>query len=261
MTDYLLFTYLIQVISKPPGLFCAMIASQLSPPNSSVFAMISRTILASASLLFVAGTALFEAPSAFAAPSESGWIIDQHSEERGRTNIKWTEKSMVLTSKLMSAILVAPKFDATFFNESTRKYVLIPHADWAKRYAPGKKAIKGPFPGEMIAGYKTSKYTWPTKNPHKSVELWATKDLPMSPPLQEFVSSTIGIPPTIGMPLKMVTKFDDRPSRMDMETKAIKKSKIPKTAFELPKGFKKVKNEMELLLGGDDDNDINSFIK
>lgn len=213
---------------------------------------------------FLSGVILslsFVGSAAFAAPADTGWVIDQHSEERGRTNIKWTDKSMVLTSKLMSAILVAPKFDATFFNESTRKYVLIPHSDWAKRYAPGKKAIKGPFPGEVIAGYKTSKYTWPTKNPHKSMELWATRDLPMSPPLQEFVSSTIGIPTSVGMPLRMVTKFDDRPSRVDMETKTIKKSKIPKTAFELPKGFKKVKNEMELLLGGDEDGGIDSFIK
>jgi len=201
------------------------------------------------------------AQNADAAPTETGWVVDQQSEERGRTNIKWTDKSMVLTSKLMSAILVAPKFDATFFNEGTRKYVLIPHADWSKRYAPGKKAIKGPFPGEIIAGFKTSKYTWPTKNPHKSVELWATKDLPMSGPLQEFVSSTIGIPPSVGMPLKMVTKFDDRPARIDMLTKSIKKAKLPKSTFELPKGFKKVKSEMELLLGGDDEGGIDAFIK
>lgn len=196
-----------------------------------------------------------------AAPAENGYVIEQKSEERGSTVIKLTANQMVLTSKLMSAILTAPKFDATFFNESTKKYVLIPRADWAKRYAPGKKDLNGPLPGEKIAGFETKKYTWLTKNRHKVMELWVTKDLPLSAPLQEFVTSTIGIPNNIGMPLKMVSKFDDRPSRIDMETRIIKKSKIPKTAFELPKGYKKVKSEMELLLGGDDEGGIDAFIK
>jgi len=199
--------------------------------------------------------------SALAAPSDTGWVIEQKSEERGRTVIRMTENSMVLTSKLMSAILTAPKFDAWFFNESTRKYVLMPHNDWMKRYAPGKKDMKGPFPGEKIAGYSTKKYTWQTKNRHKIMELWVTKELPLSAPLQEFVSSTIGIPQSIGMPLRMVSKFDDREPRIDMDTKSIKKTKIPKSAFELPKGFKKCKSEMELLLGGDDESGIDAFIK
>ncbi len=63
------------------------------------------------------------------------------------------------------------------------------------------------------------------------------------------------------MPLRMVSKFDDRPTRIDMDTKSIKKTKIPKTAFELPKGYKKCKSEMELLLGGDDETGIDAFIK
>ncbi|PZM86237.1 MAG: hypothetical protein DKT66_02235 [Candidatus Melainabacteria bacterium] len=201
------------------------------------------------------------AHSASAAHSDTGWVIEQKSEERGRTVIRMTENSMVLTSKLMSAILTAPKFDAWFFNESTRKYVLMPHNDWMKRYAPGKKDMKGPFPGEKIAGYSTKKYTWQTKNRHKVMELWVTKELPLSAPLQEFVSSTIGIPQSIGMPLRMVSKFDDREPRIDMDTKSIKKTKIPKSAFELPKGFKKCKSEMELLLGGDDESGIDAFIK
>jgi hypothetical protein len=203
----------------------------------------------------------FAVQTASAAPSDMGWVIEQKSEERGRTLIRMTEDSMVLTSKLMSAILTSPKFDAWFFNESTRKYVLMPHADWMKRYAPGKKDMKGPFPGEKIAGYSTKKYTWQTKNRHKVMELWVTKDLPLSAPLQEFVSSTIGIPQSIGMPLRMVSKFDDREPRVDMDTKSIKKTKIPKSAFELPKGYKKCKSEMELLLGGDDESGIDAFIK
>lgn len=211
--------------------------------------------LASAGLLFLA------CQNAGAAPSEAGWIVEQKSEERGRTVIKVTENSMVLTSKLMSAILKAPTFDAWFFNESTRKYVLMPRKDWAKRYAPGKKTIQGPFPGEKIAGFNTKKYTWQTKNRHKVMELWVTKDLPLSSPLQEFVSSTIGIPASIGMPLRVISKFDDRSPRVDMDTHSIKKTKIPKLAFELPKGYKKCKSEMELLLGGDDENGIDAFIK
>ena len=195
---------------------------------------------------------LLAARAAWAVPSATGWVIEQRSEERGRTVIRMTDNSMVLTSKLMSAILTAPKFDAWFFNENTRKYVLMPHSDWMKRYAPSKKEMKGPFPGEKIAGYSTKKYTWQTKNRHKMMELWVTKDLPISAPLQEFVSSTIGIPPSIGMPLRLVSKFDDREPRIDMDTKSIKKLKIPKSAFELPKGYKKCKSEMELLLGGDE---------
>lgn len=203
---------------------------------------------------------VFAAQAASAARCETGWEIEQRSEERGRTVIRITESSMVLSSKLMSAILTAPKFDACFFNESTRKYVLMPHSDWMKRYAAGKKDMQGPFPGEKIAGFSTRKYTWKTKNRHKTMELWVTKDLPLSAPLQEFVSSTIGIPTGIGMPLRMVSKFDDREPRIDMETKSIKKSKIPKSAFELPKGYKKCKNEMELLLGGEEDG-VDAFIK
>lgn len=202
----------------------------------------------------------FATQTASAAPGDLGWVIEQKSEERGRTVIRMTENSMILTSKLMSAILTAPKFDAWFFNENTRKYVLMPHTDWAKRYAPGKKEMKGPFAGEKIAGYSTKKYTWQTKNRHKMMELWATKELPLSAPLQEFVSSTIGIPASIGMPLRIVSKFDDREPRIDMDTKSIKKMKIPKSAFELPKGYKKCKSEMELLLGGEE-GAIDDFIK
>ncbi|MCC7532006.1 MAG: hypothetical protein IT342_26120, partial [Candidatus Melainabacteria bacterium] len=92
-----------------------------------------------AAALSAAGLLFFSGQSAGAVPSEVGWIIEQKSEERGRTVIKVTESSLVLTSKLMSAILKAPTFDSWFFNESTKKYVLMPRKDWAKRYAPGKK--------------------------------------------------------------------------------------------------------------------------
>lgn len=213
-------------------------------------------------VFLVFGVLSSSATLAYAAEqTETGYVLDQKSEERGRTVIRFTESKMVFTSKLMSAILTAPKFDAFFFNEGTKKYVLMPHNDWMKRYAPGKKDLKGPLPGEKIAGYNTKKYTWQTRNRHKLMELWVTKDLPMSAPLQEFVSTTIGLPPSIGMPLKIVSKFDDREPRIDMETKSIKKTKIPKSVFELPKGFKKCKSEMELLLGGDDESGIDAFIK
>ncbi|HIA53844.1 MAG TPA: hypothetical protein EYN91_17425, partial [Candidatus Melainabacteria bacterium] len=49
----------------------------------------------------------FAVQTASAAPSDMGWVIEQKSEERGRTLIRMTEDSMVLTSKLMSAILTS----------------------------------------------------------------------------------------------------------------------------------------------------------
>ncbi len=232
-------------------------AEQLLPDSNR-----KRSRSASGEVLLIIGGLFLSANAALAAEhAEIGWVVDQKSEERGRTVIRFTENKMVLTSKLMSAILMAPKFDACFFNESTRKYVMMPHSDWMKRYAPGKKEIRGPLPGEKIAGYNTKKYTWNSRNKHKIMELWVTKDLQMSAPLQDFISSTIGIPPSIGMPLRMVSKFDDREARIDMDTKSIKKSKIPRSLFEIPKGFKKCKSEMELLLGGDDESGIDAFIK
>ncbi len=217
---------------------------------------------AASAVVFCCTCLLLIAPQGLCAQSsETGWMLDQQSEERGRTIIKVTERNLVLTSKLMSAILASPKFDAVFFNETTKKFVILPHNDWAKRYASGKKEIEGPFPGEKIAGLNTRKFTWRTKNRHKTMELWVTKELPLSTPLQEFVSTTIGIPTSIGMPLRMVTKFDDRPAKIDMDTKSIKKTKFPLSTFELPKGFKKVKSEMELLLGGEEENGIDEFIK
>lgn len=200
--------------------------------------------------------------SARADTFETGWLIEQNGQERGRTIIRVTSKQMKVTNKLVSFIVQAPKFDALLFSDSARKFVLLPRSEWTKRYPPGaEKKIKGPEDGPKIAGFRTKKYSWATKNRHKTIELWTTKELSLAKPFLDFVSHTTGIPLGMGLPLKMVANYDDRNDRLDLDTRVIKEEKFGSSVFRLPKGYTKVKSEVELLLGGEGDNGLDAFIK
>lgn len=200
--------------------------------------------------------------SARADTLESGWLIEQNGQERGRTIIRVTAKQMIVTNKLISFVVQSPKFDALLFNDSAKKFVLLPHSEWTKRYPPGaEKKIKGPEDGPEIAGFRTKKYSWPTKNRHKTVELWTTKELSLAKPFLDFVSHTTGIPLGMGLPLKMVANYDDRNDRVDLDTRVIKQEKFASSVFRLPKGYAKVRSEVELLLGGDGESGLDAFMK
>lgn len=193
---------------------------------------------------------------------ERGWTIEQTGQERGRTIIRVTEKQMMVTGKLVSFIVQSPKFDALLFSDSAKKYVLLPRSEWTKRYPPaGQREISGPVAGPVIAGFHTAKYSWPTKNRHKTVELWTTRDLALPKPFLDFVSHTTGIPLGMGLPLRMMANYDDRDDRIDLDTRSVKRDKFEAGGFQLPKGYSRVRSEVELLLTGEGESNLDAFMK
>lgn len=193
-------------------------------------------------------------PAGYSAHRYKGWIIQQRSDQGGRSELFICADGIRITSKLMSCIVQAPKFDAVIFNEQTRRYVQMPYVQWLKRYDTGRKRVLKETPETAeIAGLMSRKYIQTSsKSQSKRQEIWTTRQLKISPALSDFVLRTIKMPAGLGLPVRMVYLYKDRPPRVEFDTLSVKETRVPPAAFTLPKGYKKVDNEMELWLDTED---------
>lgn len=193
----------------------------------------------------------------------SGWFMQQKSDKSGRAEVWISPEGIKISSQLVSAIVKAPKYNAVLFNERTKRYFDVPYEDWSGRYKQNKRSINGPLASAKIAGLNSKKYVCPPgkKNRHKTQEIWTTADLAISRQLTDFVLHNFGLPAGLGLPLKVVSVYDNKTSRVDMDTVSVKKTSISPSVFQIPKGFKKVDNEMELLLNTDSSDELDSFLR
>lgn len=188
-----------------------------------------------------------------------GWVIDQTSEEAGRGEIIVTKDGVKIKLKTLTAVITAPKFDATIFDTSTRKYVDLPYDKWTSKYKD-KRPISITPTGKTakIAGLNSTCYRVPSQKVTK--EVWFTNDVPVSEDMCAFIATTMHLPGGHGLPVRLEVS---RPigKRIVFDTLKLRKTEIPPKTFLVPEGFKKVESEYQVFVKESQVQDMGSFFQ
>ncbi|MBA3994616.1 MAG: hypothetical protein C0469_13910 [Cyanobacteria bacterium DS2.3.42] len=199
----------------------------------------------------------------YAAPANAkkpGWVLRQNSQTYGIVKCTVSADGIKMEMGNVQVGIVPPKWQFTFWNDQTKFYFdesleefqkRIPrktlNAGWLKRLERKKPYV------ETISGVKADNWTWygyDPKNPKKTHLLYdfaCTREMGLPPRLMEVASICCYLPVGKGMPLRVVGETASG-TKVFLNTTFISKTMVDPAIFKLPKGYTRVRNEMEVLL-------------
>lgn len=179
----------------------------------------------------------------------NGWIFDIRSDRGGHQTLYISDRGVRFKYKTFTAVLKSPQFDATIFSTVTRKYTTIPYEVWRKRYGSRNRRVFQPVNKKgKVAGLNARVFQSPTHNRGELKEFWMTGDLKVPEQLTLFVSEILNVPPSSGLPLKILLLRRGQIPIVNWDVITCKRQVIGDDIFTVPKGFKKVSSEMELFM-------------
>lgn len=189
-----------------------------------------------------------------------GWVLEQISEEAGRGEIVVTTTGVRIKLKNLTAILTAPKFDATIFDTGTQKYVEMPYAQWTAKYRDKRPPVVNPTGREdKVAGLKVTCFRVPSKKVLK--EVWFTQDIPISEDMCTFIATTMHLPSGHGLPVRMDIYRPGGKRNVFDTLKVTKSDDVDAKIFQCPTGFKKVDSEYQLFVKESQVKDMGGFFQ
>ncbi len=202
---------------------------------------------------------------------EEGWAIRQSSNFAGTVFSDITSHALRMhIGKLnLTIIAKAPQWNALVFNEASKTYIDLPYKDWQRRFtysekgnargSSAKPALVVRRSGNVvnIGHFRTNEY-WilrkaePKKHisEEKVSQLWIALDIKAPMQISQIFCSHLGIPPQKGIPLKAKRCVKGKMVSA-LETLSVERRVIPSSTFQALPGYRKVKNEIELLMGDD----------
>lgn len=194
------------------------------------------------------------------AAKKPGWVLHQNSQTYGIVKCTVSEDGIKMEMGNVKVGIVPPKWRFTFWNEKTNFFyeesleefqkrvprkILDP--GWVRKLEPLKPYV------ETISGIKTKNWNWygvDPKNPKKTrllYEFSCTNEMGLSKKLMEVASICCYLPPGKGMPLRVIGE-NASGKKVFLNTTFVSKTMVDPAIFKLPKGYTRVKNEMEVLL-------------
>ena len=154
--------------------------------------------------------------------------------------------------KTFAAILAAPKFDATIFNTTTKKFSVMPHEVWVKRYGSSSpRNIKSIGKISKMVGFKARAYRTKTRNGDIERDFWMTDETGIRGPIADFLAKVLNVPREKGIPLKITVRRKGKLPEVEWEVFDYQRVNIPESRFRIPKDYEKVESEMQLLIDDD----------
>lgn len=204
------------------------------------------------------------ATSASAVGDSTTWSVNATSGYAGELEAKFNHEAVRFNLAKFGLTIAthAPKWDAVLYNESTKKYMEVPHGQWEQRFKvllggrkkntkerklktkrTGETKIFAGIKGEEIVVTDVSK----DAKPGFYMDLWIAEQITPPEQFTFFLKEVLGIPAERGLPLKVINV---EPKRKVTVYEAVKvgHDPMPKNAFTLPKGMIKVQDEMQLLI-------------
>lgn len=208
-----------------------------------------------------------------ASPKKPGWIIRQNSQTYGIVKTLVSADGIRLEMGNIKVVIVQPSYRVTFFNERTKNSFDESFEEFQKRVPPRNcppgwlKKVEPAKPFyETVGGVKGKHYVWYTYNPknpaqrHVYYDYVVTKDLGLPERLMDVASICCYVPAGNGLPLRVTG--DKRV--VYLNTTFMTKTMVDPAVFKIPKGYNKVKSEMEVLLkeaGTVQDDDVSDLFK
>jgi hypothetical protein len=208
-------------------------------------------------------------------PNE-GWLISQSSNFAGTVLSEFTKDAVRMKVGRLGVVIItkAPTWSTLVYSENNKSYVEMPAGQFMKRFQMGQSNRTHGKNGELliisketgkstkIVGFNAKEYEVRRKasvpTPKRTFEdritnLWIATDIIAPAAVSQLIYTQLNVPQQNGIPLKVTQKNGDRTISV-LETQEIKKTKFSPTIFEPLKGYKKVKDEMQLLMddGSDD---------
>jgi len=199
---------------------------------------------------------------------EEGWVIRQNSNFAGTVFSDLTDHALKMHIGRLGLTIItkAPAWNALIFNENTKKYVDLPYKRWQQRFifsdksnyrdSSGKLSLLARNTGKMneVDHFKTYeclviKKGDVSKNiPEEKIsQLWIASDIKAPPQIAQIFCSHLAIPAQKGIPLK-ASRCVNGKMISALETLSVERRFIPASTFESLPNYKKVKDELELVM-------------
>lgn len=203
-----------------------------------------------------------------------GFEVTATSNYAGTLNCKVCPQGVrVTSSKLgMTWILKSPDWSAQVYNTTNKKYLAVPYAEWKRKIGFGPMArqktvlkLARTKTVEPMFGLKAQQYvvTATVKVPakdgkvvsstHKQAEMWVAKDPSVPRQFTELMTRIFAFPSDEdGLPLKISCRQRNGKLVLIWDTLRLKRATLAASDFTPLKGYKKVKDELGLMLDEDD---------
>jgi hypothetical protein len=216
-----------------------------------------RILLPTLSVL-VAALASPAAECAPAAGTVSGWEIEQRTNYAGAQKCYVSPAGVRLESQLVDTIIDVPGKKVTVFKDDAKAYCMLTYEQWISHFIKAKpnnqrKITKGK--AGKVAGIAANQYMF--ENIDHGVrrvteEYWTAAETEIPTKFTKPLSDLADLPAEIGMPLK-ITQFKADGSKVVMlDTEKCTKAAINKKMYQMPVGYKVVKDPITLVLGADE---------
>jgi hypothetical protein len=204
---------------------------------------------------------------------EQTWVLRQSSNFAGTVSSDLTDNALKMHIGRLGLTIItkAPNWNALVFNENSKTYVDLPYKTWQKklmfsskgnyRDTTGKSALKLRNTGKIMNIDKFSTYEClviKKADPAKKIaeetitQLWIASDIKAPPQIAQIFCGHLGIPMQKGIPLK-ANRCVNGKMISALETLSVKREKLPASIFEPFQGYRKVKDEFELVMGESSD--------
>jgi hypothetical protein len=200
----------------------------------------------------------------------SGWMLDANSNFAGTVSFKFTDEAarFHLDKMGLTMITKAPSWDVTLYNDVNKNCLTMTYSKWQQRFkttvvrhAPGVAFTDMPVEisrhSEKILGFGTDKYTLRRINQktHQTTktECWVANDVQVPSHFVGILHILFQTPENIkGMPLRVEIPANGRQVPV-VEVYKLQPKTFSGDEFQPLPGFKKVKDEMALMLDDSDD--------
>jgi hypothetical protein len=223
-------------------------------------------------------------PSASAKTTSSqvqqGYVISQSSNFAGTVFSELTANALRMKVGKLGLIFImkAPDWSAYVFNENTKNYVQLPYKEWQKKLVMtqgnkirdqrGQIKLESHRSGKIakICKFRAQEYVVERKGDAKlgiptqrMTELWIASDIKAPPQVTEVFCSQLNVPAAKGIPLKAFHRTNGRLVSV-LETLDVQKKALPASLFEPLKGYKRVKDEVGLMMDESTEDMVNDLL-
>ncbi len=186
-------------------------------------------------------------------------VLHQNSAFLGKQVMYLTPAKVVLKSELFSIILRVKEDRIYIYNDKKKCYVDQPYSAWARRVggqlASNPHATLTKSQATTICGWKCTQYRMEPKKGFVTdrCEFFVSPDSNLPATTLAAVAKFGDFPQGVGLPLRAV-KISVHGKRINgLDTTKIERKPVPDSIFKLPAGYRKVEDEVEVLLADEDE--------
>lgn len=209
------------------------------------------------------------------------WFVEMKGQDLGYFTLTWGPSGFKWTTSLFSFILHPPEWDANLYSNQTQRYTNMSFDDWTNKavvFGYGRRASKEVRMSSWqkeetkpFAGVEATRYTRFWSNKKKGVdrheiveEVWFTRDIDLPGRLWGPITSAFLKDGKRGFPVSFcetTTRGGRTRSWRPFTATNCTRQELKGEDLQVPKGYKIVANEMEVIAGTDAENQFPALVQ